>query len=199
MPRSARASAAARPARPSRDRPDRRGSPLDERQRELVLLDPEQVLDRLRERAVAILGGGAQLAELVVVLRQGDAAVEVDLEASASMYVAGTYASTRASTRTGRTATRLAHGLGDRLVQHLDVELEAEGRDVTGLLRAQGIAGAADLEVAHRDLEAGSELSVWSASVARRARASAVSSLASGYRRYAWAVTSERPANPRIW
>ena len=60
----------------------------------------------------------------------------------------------RASTRTGRAQ------LGDRLVQELDVELEADGGDVARLLRAEQLAGAADLEVAHRDREAGAELGV---------------------------------------
>ena len=50
--------------------------------------------------------------------------------------------------------------LGHGLVEHLDVELEAERRDVTRLLGAEQVAGAADLEVAHRDLEAGAELGV---------------------------------------
>src|SRR6185436_20691375 len=41
---------------------------------------------------------------------------------------------------------------------HLDVEVEADRRDVTRLLRAEQAARAADLEVAHRDLEAGAEI-----------------------------------------
>jgi hypothetical protein len=49
-----------------------------------------------------------------------------------------------------------AHGL----VDHPDVELEADGRHVAGLLVAEEVACAADLEVAHRDLEAGAELGV---------------------------------------
>ena len=70
-------------------------------------------------------------------------------------------ASTRASTRTGpHRGAGLAGELGHGLVEHLDVELEAERRDVAGLLGAEQVAGAADLEVAHRDLEAGAELRV---------------------------------------
>ena len=48
----------------------------------------------------------------------------------------------------------------DRLVEHRHVELEADRRDVARLLVAEQVAGAADLEVAHRDLEAGAELGV---------------------------------------
>ena len=70
-------------------------------------------------------------------------------------------ASTRASTRTGPDGgARLAGELGDGLVEHLDVELEAERGDVARLLGAEEVARAADLEVAHRDLEAGAELGV---------------------------------------
>jgi hypothetical protein len=47
-----------------------------------------------------------------------------------------------------------------RLVEHLHVELEAERGDVPGLLVAEQVAGAAQLEVAHGDLEARAELGV---------------------------------------
>jgi hypothetical protein len=40
-----------------------------------------------------------------------------------------------------------------RLRHHLDVEVEADGGDVPRLLAAEQVAGAADLEVAHCDLE----------------------------------------------
>ena len=67
----------------------------------------------------------------------------------------------RASTRTGRVdRAALTRELGDGLAEHLDVELEPERGDVAGLLRAEQVAGAADLEVAHRDREAGAELGV---------------------------------------
>jgi hypothetical protein len=52
---------------------------------------------------------------------------------------------------------------------------------VPGLLRAEQLAGAADLEVAHRDREAGAELGVVGER-RQRARASAVSSDAPGRR-----------------
>ena len=54
----------------------------------------------------------------------------------------------------------LARELGDRLAEQLDVELEPERRDMARLLGAQEVARAADLEVAHRDREAGAELGV---------------------------------------
>ena len=56
----------------------------------------------------------------------------------------------------GRVAGEEAH----RLVDHPDVQLEAHGRHMPRLLVAEQVARAADLQVAHRDLEAGAELGV---------------------------------------
>ena len=47
--------------------------------------------------------------------------------------------------------------LGDRLFQHLLVELEADFLDVAGLLLAEQVAGAANVEVVAGELEAGAE------------------------------------------
>ena len=46
---------------------------------------------------------------------------------------------------------------GDALLEQLAVKLEAHGRDVPALLRAEQVARAADLEVAHGNLEAAAE------------------------------------------
>ena len=64
--------------------------------------------------------------------------------------------------------------------EHLDVELEAERGDVAGLLGAEQVAGAADLEVAHRDREAGAELGVVGERREPRARLRASARRASG-------------------
>ena len=45
----------------------------------------------------------------------------------------------------------------DRLLQHRLVELEADLADVAGLLLAEQVAGAADVEVVARQREAGAE------------------------------------------
>ena len=52
---------------------------------------------------------------------------------------------------------RLALHLGDRLRQDPAVRVEPDRRDVPVLLRAEQVAGAADLQVAERDLEAAAE------------------------------------------
>ena len=54
----------------------------------------------------------------------------------------------------------LARELGDGLGEQLDVQLEPERGDVARLLVAEQVAGAANLEVAHRDREARAELGV---------------------------------------
>jgi hypothetical protein len=115
------------------------------------------------------------------VLGEGDPTVEVDLEGlGLDVGRRDVRIDARIHPHRAHGHPRLAGELGHRLVQHLHVQLEAERRDVTGLLRAEQVTGAADLEVAHRDLEPRRPSSVWSASVASRARASGVSSVASG-------------------
>jgi hypothetical protein len=52
----------------------------------------------------------------------------------------------------GPSADGLAAELGDRLADEPDVEVEADVGDVAGLLAAEQVARAADLEVLHRDL-----------------------------------------------
>ena len=149
-------------ARADHDRPDRDLAAAEDEvvgaeQRELQLrvLDREQVLDRLGQRAVAILGRDLELAQLVLVLDEREPAVEVDLErlgGDVARRHVGVDA--RVDADRARREPALAGELGDDLVQHLDVELEAERGDVAGLLGAEQVAGAADLEVAHRDREA---------------------------------------------
>ena len=48
----------------------------------------------------------------------------------------------------------------DRLADEPDVEVEADVGDVAGLLAAEQVAGAADLEVLHRDRHAAAEVGV---------------------------------------
>ena len=56
---------------------------------------------------------------------------------------------------------------------------------MAGLLVAEQVAGAAQLEVAHRDLEARAELGVVATARDSRSAASGVSAAALGYSRYA--------------
>jgi hypothetical protein len=60
----------------------------------------------------------------------------------------------------GRACLALALEVGDGLADHPDVEVEADAGDVAGLLPAEQVAGAADLEVLHGDLHAGAEVGV---------------------------------------
>src|SRR5581483_2940427 len=60
----------------------------------------------------------------------------------------------------GGLAQLLPLELGDGLADHLDVQVVADGRNVSRLVLTEEVAGAADLEVAHGDLEARPELGV---------------------------------------
>ena len=77
------------------------------------------------------------------------------------MYDAGRYALTGRSMRTSG-GSRLASPRSSprRLLEEPHVHLETDGLDVAVLLGPQHVAGAADLEVAHRDRHARAELGV---------------------------------------
>ena len=161
--RSARSSPEPRTTGPTDARPAAEDEEVgaEHRELELRLLDREEVRDRLGQRPEAILGRDAQLVQLVLVLDERDAAVQVDLERLGRDVRRGDVrVDARVDAHRPRRAPRHALQLGDGLVQHLDVELEAERGDMAGLLGAEQVAGAADLEVAHRDREAGAELGV---------------------------------------
>ena len=121
-----------------------------------------------------------ELAQLVLGLDEREPAVEVDL-LRLGRHVVGRDVGVdlRVDPHGPGDGAARARELGHRLAEQLDVELEPDCRDVARLLGPEEVAGAADLEVAHRDREAAPS-SVWSASVARRARASGVSSCPSG-------------------
>ena len=89
--------------------------------------------------------------------------------------------------------------VGDRLLQHLLVELEADFADMAGLLVAQQIAGAADVEVVAGELEAGAQRVQRSAapSAASRPRRSAAGSAARSDRHRPRCLA--RPTRPRSW
>ena len=59
-----------------------------------------------------------------------------------------------------RLGRAVAAELRDRLADQPDVEVEADVGDVPGLLAAEQVAGAADLEVLHRDRHAAAEVGV---------------------------------------
>ena len=69
----------------------------------------------------------------------------------------------------------LVHGLTDEP----DVEVEADVGDVAGLLAAEQVSGAADLEVLHRDRHAAAEVAVLG-QVASRSCAVSVSGFSGG-------------------
>ena len=119
------------------------------------------MLDGLRHRAVAVLERRVQLAQLVVRLREREPAVDVDLQRlRGDVARRHVRVHARVDPHRPRRQPPMTLELGDRLGEHLDVELEPERGNVARLLGAEQVAGAADLEVPHRDLEAGAELGV---------------------------------------
>ena len=93
----------------------------------------------------------SELAELVVVLGEREPAVQVDLQRLGGD-VGSRHVGVDPRVDPHRPGHRspLARELGDGLVQELEVELEPDGCDVARLLRAEQVARAADLEIAHR-------------------------------------------------
>jgi hypothetical protein len=92
----------------------------------------------------------------------------------------------------------LALQLGHRLVEELDIELEADGGHVSRLLRSQQLPRAADFEVAHGDGEAGAELGV--VGERREPRAGLRGQFARvGIEEVCVRGRVERPTRPRIW
>src|SRR3954451_7002490 len=154
------------PAAAERHRAGPRLAELDAR-----LLERDEVLERVGDRAEAVLELLAQSAELGDFAGARDAPVDVDLRLLVGDVVGrhvGVDVDVEAhGLRLVMSREALALARPDRLVEHAHVQLEAERRDVARLLVAEQGAGAADLEVPHRDLEAGAELGV----VAERAQA----------------------------
>src|SRR5262245_37658449 len=99
----------------------------EERDLDLRLLDREQVLDRLRQRAVAVLEPRLELAQLVLGLGEREPAMDVDaqrLRTDVLLRDVRVDASVHPDRPRGHTPLSLQ--LRDRLVQQLDVELEAD-------------------------------------------------------------------------
>ena len=110
-------------------------------------------------RAVAVLPLGADVVDVGRRRDRGEPAVRLHAHVVARDVVARQVRVDRHVdlTSTG-SAHRLALELADRLGDHLAVEVEADRGDVARLLAAEQVARAADLEVAHRDLEARAEV-----------------------------------------
>ena len=102
-----------------------------------------------------------ELAQVVLGLGEREPAVQVDL-LRLGLDVGGRdeRVHLRLDAHRARDRPPRARELRDRLAEELEVELEPDRRDVARLLRAEEVAGAADLEVAHRDREPRAELGV---------------------------------------
>src|SRR5712692_4495084 len=114
----------------------------------------DQVFDQRRNRTEAVAHLVANLAKVLFVLRACEPAIEhqaLVLVGNVSFGNVGRDGDSELGFEVG--AHRLAAQLGNRLFHHLGVELEADRRDLPVLLVAEQIAGAAVLEIGHRELE----------------------------------------------
>ena len=99
----------------------------------------------------------------------------------------------------GRLAHRLALQLGHRLGDHLAVEVVADRGDVAGLAGAEQVAGAADLEVAHGDLEARAQLGGLADRLQPLVGLLGQRAVAAGRRGRRRPAGPARPTRPRSW
>ena len=107
-------------------------------------------------RAEAVAQLLAEIGQVIETAQPGEPAVELDLHARAGDVVAGQVGTPgeldrAVEERLFGLVGQAAHG---RLQQRA-IQLVADALDVAGLLGAQDVAGAADLQVAHGDLEPG--------------------------------------------
>ena len=119
----------------------------------------QQPLGGVRRGAVAVGQFGPEVVELLLVAQSRETAVDLDAQLLARHVVA------RQVGRPGQIDVHLDGGLRRLVLQlphgvfeQLAVHLVADGGDVPRLLRAEDVAGPANLEVAHADLEARAQL-----------------------------------------
>lgn len=128
--------------------------------------DQEEVLDRFGELAVAVGEFLADRPDVVLRIGGGDGAVRLEAQPLAGGVVVGDVGVDRELDLDlqGRLLLHAAFEggpvVGDRLAHHAYVQVEADARDVTGLLAAQEVSGAADLQVLHRHVHARTHLGV---------------------------------------
>ena len=136
-------------------------STLARRHSDLMATILQQVLDLVRQRSEAVDQLGAEGLDLLLVLDVGKPAVEREPHRQVGDIILrdqhrradGDLRRPAVGDRRGDAGLEARH----RLFEHLLVELEADLLDVAGLLVAQQVAGAADVEIVGGELEAGAK------------------------------------------
>ena len=131
------------------------------RQRALIGDDLEEMAHFVGQRSEAVDQFGGEGLDRLRILQVGEAAVEAEAELEVGdvalrdhhRHADGDLRRPLALLRRLRAALQGRH----RLLEHLLVELVADFPDMAGLLLAEQIAGAADVEVVAGELEAGAE------------------------------------------
>src|SRR4051794_25214985 len=125
----------------------------------LDLHEAEEVLDVRRESAEAVAHLVADVFEPVGRLRRGDLLVEGHADVLvADVRLGDVDVDAEVHRGLDLLLDALPLHLADGLLEHLRVHLEADGGDLAGLLAAEDVARAADLEVLGGDAEAGAEV-----------------------------------------
>ena len=120
--------------------------------------DLEEIADFVRQHAEAVAHLGGEIVDLLVGLEIGEPPVQRQPHREIVDVILGDqHRHADGDLRRPAIGGRLHHAgleVEDRLLQHRLIELEADFLDVAGLLLAEQIAGAADIEVVRGELEA---------------------------------------------
>src|SRR5260370_28806538 len=119
----------------------------------------QQVADRWRRRSVTIFKFCGDIAQLTIRFHAGDALVHPQALIFFGNVLGGnTNVESEVELRLGFVGRDFAFHFADGALQHLGIQFEADGFDMTALLAAQQVAGAAEFEVERGNLESGSEI-----------------------------------------
>ena len=169
------------------------------------LRDLDQPKHRLRHRAVAVGDLLAERGHVAGRARPGQPPVELELLGLVGHVVVGEVGVDRqvhdGLRRLPDGLAELAPRLGllDGLGQQPRVQVEPDRRHVAGLLAAEDVAGAADLEVGERDLEPGAQLRRVEDRLEPLARLLAHPLAAAVQQVGVGAPADDRPTRPRSW
>ena len=168
------------------------------------LRDLDQAEDRGRRRAEPIDDLLAERADVVRRPRPGQPSVELELLRLVGDVVVGQVGVERQVEdrlrllEDRRASLPAGLALLDRVGQQARVEIEPDRGHVAGLLAAEDVPGAADLEVGQRDLEAGAELRRVEDRLEPLARLVA-QPLAAAVEQVRVGPPADRPTRPRSW
>jgi len=123
--------------------------------------DRDEIGERLGQRPEAVAHAGHDLVDILERARRGELLVDRDLLRDLRDVVVGDEGvefDVDDGFTLGLALGERTSAFGDRIGEQLDVRLETDGADEPGLRRTQQIARAANLEIAHRDLQSRTQM-----------------------------------------